>query len=531
MTTRKFDVVVVGAGFSGLYLLHLLRNQGFSVLVLEAATGVGGTWYWNRYPGARCDSESMVYSYSFDTELDQQWSWPQRYSTQPTILEYLERVAQRHDLLRGIEFETRVTAAHFDESATQWDISTNRGETLSARYFVMATGCLSLPKQPEFPGLDQFEGDWYHTGSWPHEPVDFSGKKVAVVGTGSTAIQAIPVIAQQAKQLTVFQRTANFSVPAWNYDVTDEQQAEWKAHYPQIREQSRWSNGGTTSEANPKRAAEMTAEEREAELEKRWRGGSFEMLGAFADLMTDESANAYAADFAHRKYRERVNDPDVADLLCPKDHPFGTKRLCVDSFYYETYNRENVELVDIKHTPIQHLTRNGLVIGDIEYEADAIVFAIGFDAMTGPLVDVDIRGRNALELRKCWQDGPQTYLGLTVAEFPNFFAITGPGSPSVLTNMPVAIEQHVEWVADCITDMRERDLSCIEATAEAQAAWVEHVDITAHETLYPKANSWYVGANIPGKPRVFMPYVGTCKDYRERCDAIREENYEGFRLS
>ena len=530
MEQRNLDTVIVGAGFSGMYLLHLLRAQGCSARVLEAGSGVGGTWYWNRYPGARCDSESMTYSYSFDEDLDQKWSWPERYSRQPQILEYLNHVAERYDLRRDIDFDTRVTAATFDEDANRWTVHTDAGEDITARFYVMATGCLSLPKLPTFEGLESFEGEWYHTGLWPHEDVDFTGKRVAVVGTGSTAIQAIPKIAEQAKQLTVFQRTANFSVPAWNHTIGPEYEQEWKSDYPEIRDQMRWSTSGSTSLSNPRTAAEMTPEERQVELEERWRGGSFSMLGAFADLMTDLDANALAVKFVHAKYRSRVHDPEVADLLCPKDHPFGTKRLCVDSDYYETYNRDNVTLVDIKHAPIERLTSEGLVTGGKEYAVDAIVFAIGFDAMTGPLLDVDIRGRGGKNLRDKWSDGPRTYLGLTVAGFPNLFAITGPGSPSVLTNMPVAIEQHVEWVADCIRDLRADNIESIEATTEAEDEWVEHVETTANQTLYPHANSWYMGANVPGKPRVFTPYVGTCHDYRKRCDEIAADGYRGFEL-
>lgn len=531
MEGTKFDAVVVGAGFSGLYLLHKLRKQGVRVVVLEAASDVGGTWYWNRYPGARCDSESYIYSYSFDEELDQEWEWPERYSRQPTILRYLERVAERHDLRRDIKFETRVIAADFDEDSNLWAIKTNTGEKLEARFFVMATGCLSVPKQPNFDGLDTYKGSWYHTGRWPHDGVDFKGKRVGVVGTGSTAIQAIPIIAEQAEHLTVFQRTANFSVPAWNHQISEVQQAKWKADYPNIRRQTRWSNSGTTSVVNPRRACDMSPDERESELETRWYGGSFEMLSAFEDMMTNEEANAVAVDFVHRKIKERVKDPIVAELLCPKDHPFGTKRLCVDSEYFETYNRDNVELIDIKNSPVERITAAGILVKGEEYRLDIIVFAIGFDAMTGPLLDVDIRGRGGVRLADEWVDGPTNYLGISVSGFPNLFTITGPGSPSVLTNMPVAIEQHVEWVSDCIADLNKQNLSRIEATQDAQEKWVEHVFTTAHETLYPKANSWYVGANIPGKPRIFTPYVGTCEEYRKHCDEIRQSDYRGFRLS
>ena len=530
MSSRQYDVVVVGAGFSGLYLLKLLRGFGCSVRVLEAGDDVGGTWYWNRYPGARCDSESTIYSFTFDDDLYQEWSWPERYSRQPSILEYLEHVTERYDLRRDIDFKTRVERADFDEQTNQWTIRTDQADVITARFCVMATGCLSVPKMPDFKGLNDYEGNWYHTGLWPHEGVDFTGLRVGVVGTGSTAIQAIPVISQEAAEVTVFQRTPNFSVPAWNHVTEPAQEREWKAGFPAMREQLRWSTSGSDSVSNLKNASEMTPQEQQRELETRWRGGSFSMLGAFADMMTNEAANAVATKFVHDKIRERVTNPAVAELLCPKEHPFGSKRLCVDSHYYETYNRANVTLVDIKNAPIERVTRQGLITGGKEYPCDAIVFAIGFDAMTGPLMGVDIRGRDGESLREKWVDGPRTYLGLTIAGFPNLFAITGPGSPSVLTNMPVAIEQHVEWVAECIRDLRARDIERIEATVAAEDEWVKHVNATASETLYVHANSWYMGSNVPGKPRVFTPYVGTVSDYRQRCNDVMAENYRGFEL-
>ena len=530
MPSRHFDVVVVGAGFSGLYLLHLLRGYGCSVRVLEAGTGVGGTWYWNRYPGARCDSESIIYSFTFDDDLYEEWSWPERYSRQPSILEYLEHVTERWDLRRDIDFETQVESTVFDESTNQWTVRTGQGEEITARFCVMATGCLSHPKLPDFEGLEDFEGDWHHTGRWPHDGVDFAGLRVGVVGTGSTAIQAIPIIAEQAAHLTVFQRTPNFSVPAWNRVTDPEEEQEWKENLPALREKLRWSNSGTNTVGNLRLAGEMTPEEHERELETRWHGGSFSMLGSFADLMTDDDANAIATKFVHDKIRERVTDPEVAELLCPKEHPFGTKRLCVDSHYYETYNRNNVTLINIKHAPIERITKHGLVTGGKEYEFDVIVFAIGFDAMTGPLMAIDIRGRGGESLREKWVAGPRTYLGLTVAGFPNMFAITGPGSPSVLTNMTVAIEQHCEWVAECIRDLGKRDIERIEATVEAEDKWVEHVNVTASETLFVRADSWYMGANVPGKPRVFTPYVGTVRDYRKLCNDVMALDYMGFEL-
>ena len=395
----------------------------------------------------------------------------------------------------------------------------------------MATGCLSVPRRPPFEGLDSYEGEWYHTGQWPHDKVDFQGKRVGVVGTGSTAIQIIPMVAKEAAHLTVFQRTANFSMPAWNGPLDPEEDGAMKAIYPEYREKARWSEVGVLYESIEKPAAEVEPERQQRELERQWRAGGFAMLGTFTDVLVDSQANELAAEFCHRKIREKVEDPRVAELLCPKDHPFGTKRLCVDTDYYETFNRGNVTLVDIKHAPIERITPKGLRTGGVEYEFDIIVFATGFDAMTGALLGIDIRGREGLRLADEWEAGPRTYLGLTMAGFPNLFAITGPGSPSVLTNMVVSIEQHIEWVADCIAHLRERGFACIEATRDAQDEWVDHVNETAHQTLYPLANSWYMGANVPGNPRVFTPYVGSVGDYRRTCDAVAADGYRGFRLA
>ena len=527
---RELDVVVVGAGFSGLYLLHRFRALGLSTTVIEAGTGVGGTWYWNRYPGARCDVESLTYSYSWSDELQREWEWPERYPRQPEILRYVAHVVDRFDLRRDIQFETRVTAAHFDEAVDRWTIRTDRADHLSARFCILATGCLSVPNRPDFPGLDDFEGDWYHTGLWPHESVDFTGKRVGVIGTGSTAIQAIPQIAKQATHLTVFQRTANFSVPAWNGPLSPDDQADRKANYPKYREIARGSPVGDIFEANETSGLELTPDEVQQELERRWRRGGFAMLLSFSDLLSSEDVNEVAAEFVRDKIRERVDDPEIAELLCPRDHPLGTKRLCLDTGYYETYNRDNVTLINVKSSPIEALTSTGLRTTDAEYEFDAIVFATGFDAMTGALVNIDIRGRNGEVLKEKWTAGPRTYLGLATAGFPNLFMITGPGSPSVLSNMMVSIEQHVDWVTDCIAYLLEHDLELIEPTREAEDGWVEHVREVGEGTLYPRADSWYTGANIPGKPCIFTPYVGGVGNYRETCDEIVEKGYEGFAL-
>jgi cyclohexanone monooxygenase len=529
---RTYDVVIVGAGFSGMYLLHRLRALGLSARVFEAGTDVGGTWYWNRYPGARVDVESLTYSYSFDPELEQEWQWTERYSPQPEILRYAGHVADRFQLRSDIQFETKVTRADFDEESGRWTVETDRGDTFDAQHFVMAVGCLSVPKLPDFKGMDRFKGEKYHTGLWPHEPVSFAGKRVIVVGTGSSAIQTIPVVAEEAEHVTVLQRTPNFSVPAWNRPLDKEWEAEYKGRYRELREKAKHSFVGDIFPISETPARDFSPEEQRAELEKRWQQGGFSVLVAFSDILLDEESNRIATEFVHEKIRSIVKDPATAELLCPKDHPFGTKRMCVDTNYYATYNRDNVSLVNIKGNPIAEVTEKGILLEDgTELEGDAIIFAIGFDAMTGPILNVDIHGRDGASLREEWAGGPLTYLGLTVAGFPNMFLITGPGSPSVLSNMMVSIEQHVDLVADTIGALRERGSSTIEATPEAQDAWMEHVNDLGSQTLHQKANSWYVGANIPGKPRVFMPYVGGVEAYRKKCDEIVANGYEGFRLS
>jgi cyclohexanone monooxygenase len=524
------DVVVVGAGFSGLYLLHRLRGAGFSVKVVEAGGDVGGTWYWNRYPGARCDIESLDYSYSFDEDLQQEWHWPDRYSVQPEILRYARHVADRFDLRRDIAFETRVTAAAWDEDAKRWLVETDSGTRLRATWLIMATGCLSAPRTPDIAGMESFQGASYHTALWPHEGVDFTGLDVGVIGTGSSAIQAVPIIAEQARRLTVFQRTPNFSVPAWNGPLDPEVEREHKAHYGELRERARWTTGGFFLEEHEEPLVGQPPEVALKEIERRWNQGGFNVMDVSGDVMTDRSANEMVAEFVRNQIREKVTDPKVAERLCPKDHPFGAKRLCVDTDYYETYNRDNVTLVDLKATPIETVTATGLTTTGGDYAFDALVFATGFDAMTGALAKVDIRGRDGLALRDKWRDGPRTYLGLMMAGFPNLFTITGPGSPSVLSNMMTSIEQHVEWVSDCIVHLRDRQMTRIEASTDAEDGWVDHVRETAEQTLYPDANSWYIGANIPGKPHVFLPYTGGVGAYRKICDEVAAKGYDGFAI-
>jgi cation diffusion facilitator CzcD-associated flavoprotein CzcO len=527
---REVDAVVVGAGFSGLYALYKLRDViGMSVQVYETGDGVGGTWYWNRYPGARCDSESFYYCFSFSEELAQEWEWSGRYPEQPEIERYLNHVADRFDLRRDIQLSTRVTAAHFDDATNRWEITTEHGDHVSARYFVTAVGCLSATNLPDIPGLDSFAGPVVHTSKWPRDGVDLKGRRVGLIGTGSSGIQATPLIAADAAHLTVFQRTPNFSIPARHMPFDPAHQAEIKGNYAAIFQRTKESPAGFPYYPIDRRTMDATPEERQEILDGLWQEGGFKFLwGGFSDLLRDPEANEIASEYIRNKIRETVKDPVTAELLCPKDYPYGAKRPPIDTDYYETFNRDNVSLVDIRTAPIQEITPNGLRTTEAEYELDVLVFATGFDAMTGSLLRIDITGAGGLPLAKVWEGGPRTFLGLQIAGFPNMFMITGPGSPSVLLNMPVAIEQHVDWIADCIEYMRQRGLTRVEATEAAQDAWVEHVAEVAELSLMGKANSWYVGANIPGKPRVVMPYAGGQPLYRERCQAVKDAEYEGF---
>jgi cyclohexanone monooxygenase len=528
---RQVDAVVVGAGFAGLYMLYRLRGLGLTAQGYEAGAGVGGTWYWNRYPGARCDVESMDYSYSFSEELQQEWRWSERYSAQPEILRYINHVADRFDLRRDIQFDTRVTAATFDEATGRWTVETDRGDRVSAQFCIMATGCLSDAQVPDIEGRDTFQGPWYHTGRWPHEGVDFTGQRVAVIGTGSSAIQSIPLIARQAAHVFVFQRTPNYSMPAHNAPLDPGHERRVKERYAEFRRAARESRVGFVVERSGDSALAVTPEELRAEYERRWARGGLGFAFAYSDLLTSPDANETAAEFFRAKIRAIVRDPAVAEALVPRDYPLGTKRLCVDTDYYATFNRENVTLVDLRRTPIDAITPHGVRTTEREYAVDSLVFATGFDAMTGALLRIDIRGRGGESLRDTWGAGPRTYLGLAMAGFPNLFTITGPGSPSVLSNMIVSIEQHVDWISECLQYLRAHDRRVIEATREAEDAWVQHVDELGHMTLYPRAKSWYMGANVPGKPRIFMPYIGGVGVYRERCDAVAAGGYEGFTLT
>jgi cation diffusion facilitator CzcD-associated flavoprotein CzcO/acetyl esterase/lipase len=527
----EVEVAVVGAGFSGLYLLYRLRELGLEAIAFDEADDVGGTWYWNRYPGARCDVPTTDYAYSFDPGLESDWTWSEKYATQPEILAYLRHVADRYDLRRDIRFGTRITAAAWDETARRWRLRTGDGGELSCRYYVMASGCLSLPKTPDIEGAGRFRGDVYFTGRWPHEGVDFTGKRVAVVGTGSSGIQSIPLIARQAAALTVFQRTPNFSIPARNGPPSPDRLAALATDRAGYREAARWSRGGVPSELTD--VSGLTAPEavRRQRFEDAWQSGElFGILGVFSDQAVNLVSNDLVAEMIREKIRGVVSDADTADALCPTDYPFGTKRPCLDSSYFETFNLPHVRLVDLRTTPIVAITEAGIDMAGESLPFDAIVFATGFDAMTGPLVSVNVTGTGGVTLERKWEHGPVTYLGLMTTGFPNFFMVTGPQSPSVLSNMVVSIEQHVDWITDCLRRMRAEDLDRIEPTPLAEAGWVRHNQDCADITLYPRANSWYMGANVPGKPRVFLPYVGGVDAYRRACDEVIEKGFLGFRL-
>ncbi|QNG38819.1 NAD(P)/FAD-dependent oxidoreductase [Geodermatophilaceae bacterium NBWT11] len=525
------DAIVIGAGFAGMYALHRLRDDlGLEVQVVERGTGVGGTWYWNRYPGARCDVESMSYSYSFDEQLEQEWEWTELYPAQPELLAYAEHVATRFDLRRDIAFGTVVESATFVEATHRWTVATDDGREYTATYLVTAVGCLSASMIPDIPGLDEFTGRVLHTGRWPHEGVDFTGRRVAVVGTGSSGIQVIPQLAGQAEHLTVFQRTPSWSLPARNRPLGPEEVADTKASYRRLRADNAVAPSGTRLRPPVGSTTDFTPSEQTAELARRWEDGGAAFLATFTDTARDERANEVPAGFVRDRIHEMVTDPATAELLTPRTHPIGAKRICLDTDYFTTYNRPGVSLVSVRDTPIEAVTGTGLLVGGVEHEVDDIVFATGYDAMTGPLNAISVRGRAGRSLRDEWAAGPRTYLGVATAGFPNLFMLTGPGSPSVLVNMVVSIEQHVDWVTELVRYTRASGVVSIEAQASEQDAWVEHVGELAATTLFRKAASWYLGANVPGKPRVFMPYVGGMGRYRATCDQVAAAGYPGFVL-
>lgn len=527
---RTLDALIIGAGFSGLYQLHRLRDElGLNVRLLEKGSGVGGTWFWNRYPGARCDSESYYYCYSFSKAIEQQWSWSERYPEHTEIRKYLNFVADTLELKRDIQLDTEVTSASFDDASNTWTVATAGGETFVARFLITAVGCLSTANIPNFKGLDTFKGDWYHTGNWPPEGVDFTGKRVGQIGTGSTGIQAAPVLAEQSKHLTVFQRTANYSIPARNRPVTPDEVDLTRANYDDVWRRARASANGHPFTVSDRSALSVSDAERREIYEKAWERGGLRFRASFKDILQDARANDSASDFLREKIAGVVKDPKIVEMLTPRDHGFATKRPPIDSGYFETFNRDNVLLVDLKAEPVVEVTEKGIRTTRQEYELDIIVFATGFDALTGPLLKLNLTGSDGYALKDAWAAGPRTYLGLQTPKFPNLFTITGPGSPSVLCNMPIAIEQHVDWITHCIRDMREQGLTRIEAEPDAAERWVEEVNDAANATLLPMASSsWYLGANVPGKPRVFMPYAGGFARYTDICRDVTQNAYRGF---
>ncbi|WP_354597688.1 NAD(P)/FAD-dependent oxidoreductase [Streptomyces sp. JL1001] len=528
----QVDAVVVGAGLAGLYQLYRLRELGLHTRVFEAEGDVGGTWYRNRYPGARCDIESMSYSYSFSPELDQEWVWSEKYATQPEILRYIHHVADRFGLRGGVTLNTRLTRAVYDEGAHLWRLSTDTGERVTTRFLVMASGCSSTARTPAVPGADSFAGPVHHTSQWPEEEIDFTGRRVAVIGTGSSGVQIIPLLAERAAGLTVFQRTPAYALPARNRPLRAAEVAGWKAGYPEFRAAQRRSKGGSVCAMPTRSALEVSEEERTATYEAAWQEGVLSaILRSYTDILVNEEANETVAVFLRAKIRSAVTDSRTAERLVPRGFPFGAKRPCLDSGYYAAYNQPHVTLVDLRETPIEEITRKGIRTTDGEHRVDMIVHATGFDSVTGSLLAPEIIGRGGVSLRKKWANGPRNHLGLVAAGFPNLFTVTGPLSPSVLTNMVVSIEQHVEWITDCIAHLRSRGSTEIDATSEAEEAWTAHVADLASRTLYPAADSWYLGANVPGKPRVFLAYTGGADRYRETCDATAREGYTGFVLS
>jgi cyclohexanone monooxygenase len=526
-----FDAVVIGAGFAGLYMLHRLRLLGRRAHVFEAGDGVGGTWYWNCYPGARCDVDSMQYSYSWSPELQQEWKWTERYPAQAEILRYINHVADRFDLRRDISLNSKVSAGQWLADEQRWLVRTEQGQEATCNILITATGCLSESRLPNIEGLDGYKGRTYHTGRWPKEPVDFTGLRVGVMGTGSSGIQAIPQLAKQAKELYVFQRTPNFSVPAWNGPIDAAHQQDWLSNYPKYREQARNTRSGIMYEYGTQSALEMSDEARAEEMERRWRKGGTNFAHSFNDTFINRQSNELLSEFVRGKIRQLVQNPDVAAKLLPHDHGIGTKRICVDTGYYQTYNLPHVKLVDLRATPIERFDDSAAITREGRYELDAMVFATGYDAVTGALERLNLVGEQGKTFKQLWQSGPTSYLGLMTAGFPNLFTITGPGSPSILTNVIVSIEQHVEWIADCLAHMDRHGHTRIDPQQAAQDQWVQHVQEVANGTLFVSANSWYMGANIPGKPRVFLPYIGGFSTYAARCREVVEKDYEGFDFS
>ncbi len=528
--TRDVDAIVIGAGFAGLRALHSLREMGLRVVVLEAAAGIGGVWYFNQYPGARCDVESYDYSYRFAPELEQDWRWSERYATQPEILRYINHVADRFDLRRDIELNTRMERAEYDEDDLRWTVTSADGRSWRAAKFILAVGQLSTPKRTEYPGQTNFSGRIIYSAEWPGEPIDFAGKRVAIIGTGSSGVQMTPVIAQQAAHLAVFQRTANFSIPAANSPVTDEEDAQVKASYRDRREKARNSPSGLGFVPNPERAIDASEEDRRKTFEAAWNRLGFGFALTYKDILLDERSNELASEFIRGKIAERVHDPVLREKLTPRGFPFGTRRPSVDSGYFETFNRDNVSLFDLAETPIAEFTAKGIRTTAEELEFDIIIYATGFDAFTGSLLAPQIVGRGGVTLAEKWAAGPTTFLGIGVDGFPNMFIIVGPGSPSLLSNVLLSSEEQIDWLVALFEHAREHGIDEIEVTAKAERDWVDHVNERAKETLYLKTPSYYMGAEMPNKPRVFMPYSGGVRYYRRILEKTAESGYEGFHL-
>lgn len=527
--TQHFDVVIVGAGFGGLYALYKLRKLGLRVQVLEAGDAIGGTWYWNRYPGARCDVESMQYSYSFSDEIQQEWEWSELYATQPEILRYINFVADKLDLRSEVQLNTRVKSAQFDEDKAQWQVETSEGQKFSAPYMIMATGCLSMPVEPKIDGLADFDGPILRTSSWPKQPVDLSGKRVGIIGTGSSGIQTIPQITAMAAQVSVFQRTPNYSIPARNTAMDADYMADWKQHYGERRGAILKARNHTITDGLGVSGTSVSHEEFEGNLEQRWLRGGIRFMYTYNDMTTNDEVNAAASAFIRKKIGEIVKDPETARKLTPVTYPLGAKRVCVDTGYYETFNDPKISLFDIKANPIKQVTKNAIVLADGEtVEMDVMVLATGFDALTGALLAVDFTGKDGVKLSDEWAAGPKTYMGLMIAGFPNMFTVTGPQSPSVTANMVPAIEVHVDWIVDTIANMNANKLRVIDASRDAQEAWTAHSAEVGEKTVMNATESWYVGANIEGKPRVFMPYIGGADVYIAKLDAITRDDYSGF---
>ena len=532
-TTKEYDAIIVGAGFSGLYQLICLRDQlGLNCLVLETGDDVGGTWYWNRYPGARCDTESHAYSYYFSDELLKEWTWSERYPGHAEIRKYMNFVADKFDLKKNILFKQKVTSAKFIEDNNNWNVITNANNHFKSKFLITAVGCLSNTNIPKINGLEDFKGNYFHTGNWPKDGVSFAEKSVGQIGTGSTGIQAVPVIAAEAKHLTVFQRTANYSIPARNKPLTEDFKNHAKENFQFYKDLLKRTPNGHPFEISDRLVSDVNEEEMNDIYEKAWEKGGLQFRGSFNDLVTNIEANKTASDFIKSKINEIVLNKKFASILSDIDHPYAGKRPPIDSNYFETYNRDNINLIDLRNDPIKCINRNGIKTEKNYFNLDIIVFATGYDAMTGPLLNMNISGKNNLKLENVWKEGPKTFLGLQIPGFPNLFTVTGPGSPSVLTNMPMAIEQHVEWIRDCISFMIKKEYTTIEARSNLAEKWGQEVNTVANKTLLPTVkHSWYLGANIPGKPRVFMPYAGGLPRYSKICEEVKKNDFEDFILA